>query len=217
MISTLSYDRIYETAVQRFGGDKRLLESSLPKPTSEKVLKERPDGFFLSTMTRRVFQAGMKHSVIDDRWAYFEEVFDGFDVSHCAMLSPDDIERHMHDKGLIRHRRKLASIPKNAAMVLDWRTSHGSAANYLLSFPKHRVVELWIQLMRNGASLGGNSGARFLRMSGVDTFLLTPDNVDVLMRHELISKVPTSQSDWRRTQKCHRHRLWHRHWRRTWR
>lgn len=201
MTNSLSYQRIYDSALMRFGGDKQRLEASLPKPLPVEQLLDTPDSVFLSMMTRRVFQAGMKHSVINDRWPYFEQVFDGFDVYHCAMLSPDDIERLMQDSGLIRHRRKLASIPQNAAMMLAWRKDYDTAAQFLTSYPKHRVVELWIYLKRHGASLGGNSGARFLRMAGVDTFLLTDDNIAALELHGLVTKAPSSQADWRRVQK----------------
>ncbi|RMA78719.1 DNA-3-methyladenine glycosylase I [Umboniibacter marinipuniceus] len=196
-----TYDAIYHRALQRFAGDSNALERSLPLAKSAEQLIEQSDSYYLSQMTRRVFRAGMTHRVVDARWSKFEEVFDGFDLVSCAMISDDDIDRLMTDAQLIRHRKKLSSIPRNAKLLMDWRTEAGSVGSFLAAWPQHRIVELWIRMKRYGAQLGGRSGASFLRMVGKDTFMLSDDVVRELIRYGMVDKAPSSQRDWRLVQR----------------
>ena len=198
---TPSYPVIYDRALHHFGGDKQALEASLPVPRTVAELAQLPDSYYLSMLSRRVFRAGMTHRVVDAKWDNFELIFDQFDLVSCAMLSDDDIDRLMNDRLIIRHRRKLASIPRNAKLLMDWRTEAGSVGAFIGKWPQHRIVELWIRMKRFGAQLGGRSGASFLRMVGKDTFMLSDDVVRELIRYDLIEKVPTSQRDWRLLQR----------------
>ena len=196
-----TYDAIYHRALQRFAGDSKALERNLPVAKNADELKAIADSYYLSQLTRRVFRAGMTHRVVDARWPNFERVFDGFDLVSCAMLSDDDIDRLMTDTQLIRHRKKLSSIPRNAKLLMDWRTESGGVGAFLADWPQHRIVELWIRMKRYGAQLGGRSGASFLRMVGKDTFMLSDDVVRELIRYGLVDKSPTSQRDWRLIQR----------------
>jgi len=196
----VNYQRIYEAALRRFAGDQQALKAAMPVLAGADELRSRSDAWYLSMMSRRVFRAGMKHSVIDQRWDYFDQVFDGFDVRSCAMITPDDIDRYMQDKGLIRHRGKLASIPANAQMILDIREEYGSIGEMLAQWPEHRIVDLWIKLKREGKLLGGRSASAFLRMVGKDSFMLTDDVCLALVRLEVLDREAKSQGDWRRAQ-----------------
>jgi len=196
----ISYQRIYEAALRRLAGDQQALKAAMPVLVDADELRSRSDAWYLSMMTRRVFRAGMKHSVIDKRWDYFETVFDHFDVRTCAMITPDDIDRYMQDKGLIRHRRKLASIPGNAHMVLAIREEYGSMGEMLAQWPEYRIVDLWIKFKREGKLLGGRSASAFLRMVGKDSFILTDDVCRALVRLEILDREAKSQGDWRRAQ-----------------
>lgn len=198
---SLHYNDIYELALRRFGGEKRALEASLPVIKSNEELSQQGDSWYLSQMSRRVFRAGMKHSVIDQRWPYFEETLCGFDIQFCAMLGPDQIDLLMKDAKLIRHRGKLNSIPNNASYFLDIREQGQSFGEYLAQWPSHRIVELWIELKKRGSQMGGRSGASFLRMVGKDTFILSDDVVQMLMAHNIVNKAPTAQRDWRFVQR----------------
>jgi len=66
---------------------------------------------------------------------------------------------------------------------------------WIAAWPSDDIVGLWLALKKGGAQLGGHSGARFLRVIGKDTFLLTDDVVSVLKAEGVVTKMPTAQRD----------------------
>ena len=54
--------------------------------------------------------------------------------------------------------------------------------SYLADWPGDQIVELWFDIAKRFSQMGGNSGPYFLRMAGRDTFILTSDVVDALIR-----------------------------------
>ena len=87
-----SFDSIFQRAAERKGGVEAL-EEILPRPVSDRTLKGRADGAYLAEMSKCVFRSGFVWQIIERKWPGFEEAFDGFDVSSCAMLSDEDLER----------------------------------------------------------------------------------------------------------------------------
>lgn len=149
----------------------------------------------LSTMTLRVFQAGLKHSVVAQKWPQFERHFNHFEPFRCAMISDDELDLAMANRELIRHPGKLRSIRLNAQMVRETSRNHNGFGRFLAQWPGQDIVGLWRFLKKHGCQLGGMSGARFLRLLGKDTFLLTEDVVAVLKAEGVLAKTPTSQRD----------------------
>lgn len=189
-----AFSDILETAVLHKGSLAKI-EASLPKPASAKTLSSQSNAFYLSNMSRRVFQAGLKHSMVNDRWPAFEKALRQFDPMECAMLSDSDIDDLMSNQELIRHLGKMKSIRLNAAMIIDISRQYGSFGQFLAQRPEDNIVGLWLELKKIGAQLGGMSGSRFLRMVGKDTFLLTNDVVAVLKAENIVDKVPSSKRD----------------------
>lgn len=189
-----SFNDIYEIACLHKGGAKNV-ESALPKALSDRSLKNKDDSFYLSNMTRRIFRAGLKHAMVDGKWPEFEKAFNDFDPFFCAMLSDDDIDAAMKNKSIIRHRGKLLSIRKNAQFVIDKSRAYKSFGGYLASWPPEKTVELWWDLKKKAAQMGGHSGSAFLRMVGKDTFLFTRDTVAVLKNEGVIDKEPSAKRD----------------------
>jgi 3-methyladenine DNA glycosylase Tag len=101
------------------------------------------DDRYLSLLTRRIFRAGLKHSLVDAKWPAFEEVFFGFDPEKVVLMSGERLERLMQDARLIRHLGKLRSVPINAQMVLGFQRSHGSFGQLLAEWPTQDIVGLW--------------------------------------------------------------------------
>lgn len=192
---TLNYQNLYNMVRQRFDSD-AAMESYLPVALSCEELRQKGDDRYLSAMSQRVFQAGMKHSVVNDRWAAFEEVFRGFVPEKMVWLGPEQMEAILKDRRIIRHYTKLQTIPRNAQFILDIRKEHGcSFGEFIANWPTEDIVGLWRLLARRGARLGGRSAAGFLRLVGKDTFLLTSDVVARLIAAGVIDREPTSQRD----------------------
>lgn len=195
------FEWIYQHALSR-KGDKKTLESLLPVPRSADELAALPDAFFLSSMSWRVFCAGLNRRMVDAKWPAFEEVFFGFDPQKLVLMSDEMLEKTLQDTRLIRHWGKIKSIRTNAALVLELGKEKGGFGRFLADWPTDSMVELWQLLAKKGAQLGGNSGAYFLRIVGKDTFILTNDVVAALKAQKIVDKKPTSKIDLKVTQEA---------------
>jgi 3-methyladenine DNA glycosylase Tag len=185
---------ILAEAEKHNGGADKLAEI-LPTPKSPAQIADVPDDRYLSTMSLRIFRAGLKHSLVDRRWPAFEEVFHGFDPRRVRAMSDEAMERLLAEKRLIRHWGKLKSVRDNAAAMVRLAEEKGSMGRYLADWPGDQVVALWSDLAKRFAQMGGNSAANFLRMVGKDTFLLTPYVVTALNRWGGFKGEPKSKAD----------------------
>ena len=187
-----SFDSIFQRAAQRKGGA-AALEEILPEPVSDRTLKGRADSFYLAEMSKCVFRSGFVWQIIEAKWPGFEEAFDGFDVSGCAMLSDEDLERLATDERIVRNAKKIQSIRANAQFVSDIRAEHGSFGAFLAGWPREDFVGMWDVLKTRGDRLGGQTGRFFLRFVGWDTPVLSEDVVTALIGQGVIEKAPTSR------------------------
>jgi 3-methyladenine DNA glycosylase Tag len=171
------------------------IEQRYPTVLPGKALESISDAQYLSLITRRVFRAGMKHSVIDSKWPAFEEAFWRFNPQACQLIDDDRFEQLMQNDQLIRHWGKMKTVPINALMVQDLSKEHGGFGRFLAQWPEDDIVGLWLLFKKRGAHLGGDGASRFLRMAGKDTFVLTDDVVRALINAGVVTKKPTSQRD----------------------
>ena len=184
---------ILDAARARIGA--AALEARLPQPTPPQQLAETPDDRYLSQMSRRIFHAGLKHSMVDAKWPAFEEVFHGFDPRRVRAMSDEAMEKLLGDARLIRHWGKLKSVRDNAAAMLEITAEHRGFGRWLAGWPGEDIVGLWEALARRFSQMGGNSGPRFLRMVGKDTFVLTPSVAAALKRWGAINAPPKNRQD----------------------
>ncbi|SMF35018.1 DNA-3-methyladenine glycosylase I [Alteromonadaceae bacterium Bs31] len=196
----ITFAELYQTAILHKGGEENVI-ALLPKVKTAKQLAQKEDAYYLSTMSLRIFRAGLKHSLVDAKWPEFERVFKGFDTHYCAMLSDDDMDELMSNKALIRHLGKMKSVRENAQFVRRVSDERGGFGAWLAAWPVEDVVGLWLALKKQGKQLGGNSGPYFLRMVGRDTFLLTSDVINLMMAHGVVSRAPSSQKDMREVER----------------
>lgn len=193
------FAQIHERALRRTGGEEAL-EAQLPSPKAPRQIAGVADDRYLSEMSRRIFRAGLKHALVDARWPAFEEAFHGFQPGRVTLMSDEELEACMRNKGLIRHWAKISSVRDNAAAMAEVAQEHGSFARWLADWPREDTVGLWDTLARRFSQLGGNSGPYFLRMVGKDTFLLTDDVVTGLQGAGIVEKKPTGKTERRKVQ-----------------
>lgn len=202
-----NFEWIYQHALER-KGDREALEALLPLPISADELVSKPDSYFLSAMTWRIFCAGLNRKMIDNKWPAFEEVFFGFDPQKLVLMSDEMLENTLQDTRLVRHWGKIKSIRTNAAMLLELGREKGGFGRFIAEWPEDKIVDLWLLLAKQGAQLGGNSGAYFLRIVEKDTFILTNDVVAALKAQKIVDKKPTSKRDLNAVQEAFN--AWHR-------
>ena len=114
---------VLERALARAGGPKALEEMS-PSARSARALRALGDDRYLSQMSLRIFRAGLRHAMVDDRWPTFEAVFKGFEPRRVVAFADEDVEKLMGDKRLIRHWGKLRSVRDNAAAIVALGETH---------------------------------------------------------------------------------------------
>src|ERR1700720_3445240 len=136
------FNTILAEAERRNGG-KAGLAAVLPVAKSPAELAAVPDDRYLSTMSLRIFRAGLKHELVDAKWPAFEEVFHRFEPRRVRAMSDEALERLMGDKRLIRHWGKLKSVRENAAAMAKIDEEHGSMGRYIADWPDDKVVALW--------------------------------------------------------------------------
>ncbi|SFP91650.1 DNA-3-methyladenine glycosylase I [Pseudomonas borbori] len=188
------YQWLHEYCLNRFGSAEAL-EARLPQPRSAAELRALGDDRYLSTISLRIFRAGLKHSLVDAKWPVFEQVFFGFDPEKVVLMGAEHLENLMQDARIIRHLGKLKSVPRNAQFVLDVRREKGSFGALIADWPVTDIVGLWRYLAKHGSQLGGLSAPRFLRMVGKDTFIPSDDMVAALKAQHIVDKAPTSLKD----------------------
>ena len=186
-----NFKTIFETAVILHPG--RDIEQRLPAVSSNRELSARDDAWYLSCMSRRIFRAGLRHSMVDAKWPDFERVFFGFDPGNVYAMSDDDLDRLMQDKRLIRHWAKIKSVRSNADVIYQQSAGGQGFGSYLADWPVCDIVTLWDDIRKRFVQMGGQSAPYFLRMAGKDTFILTQDVIRALNRWGVWQGVPTSK------------------------
>ncbi|MBV1908961.1 MAG: DNA-3-methyladenine glycosylase I [Kangiellaceae bacterium] len=189
-----SFERIYDRASSRKGGAKELL-SLLPNKITKRQINSLADREYLAEMTRKVFQSGFIWRVVDNKWTGFEQVFWGFEPAKLELASDEQIEGMAQDKRIIRNFTKVKSVRENAYFVKELSDKHNGFGRFLSSWKADEVTSLWLYLKKNGCRLGGNTGPYFLRVVGIDTFLLTKDIVGYFIAQKLVERHPNSQRD----------------------
>ena len=196
-----NFDEIYAIAADR-KENLEVLVSSWEAPKSKSDLAKTPDDRWLSCMTRCVFQAGFNWKVVENMWPGFEEAFEGFDIGHCLMLNDDDLSRLVSDTRIIRNGQKIKAVIQNAALVSALSTEHGGVGRFFGQWPSDDFIGLLALMKKQGARLGGNTGPYFLRIMGVDSFILSRDVTARLIAEGVVDKPPTSQKDMAATQEA---------------
>ncbi len=179
------FDRIYQRACERKGGEKAL-SLLYTKPLGIQRLKQYRDDDWLEEFTRKIFQSGFYWNVINHKWPGFREVFWDFDIEKLLLMPPDMLERKASDERIVRNFTKVQTIPANALMISEAAAIHGSFANMVAQWPSEDITGLWLYLKKHGARLGGNTGAFALRAMGKDTFLLSRDVEGYLRANDII-------------------------------
>lgn len=80
------------------------------------------------------FQSGLSWLTILRKRENFREAFEGFDFRVLAARPESEIERHLQNAGIIRHRGKIASVYNNARRAVELVDEHGSLAAFFWSF-----------------------------------------------------------------------------------
>ncbi len=80
------------------------------------------------------FQSGLSWLTILRKRENFRSAFAWFDPAVVALFDEADVQRLLHDAGIVRHRGKIEATINNAARTLEMRDEFGSLAAYFWSY-----------------------------------------------------------------------------------
>lgn len=194
------FSELIEQAEARKGG-RNALNRLLSPVLNRQNIADIPDDRFLSMMAKVINQAGFHWGVIEKKWPQFEEAYFRFNVMKLSMISPEQWENYMQDERIVRNWQKISAVKDNVAFVYHESSERGCFAQLIAQWPEDDQVGLMLYLKKQGARLGGNTGQRFLRYMGRDSFILTEDVVLALQNAGLdIADNPSSQRDLKKVQ-----------------
>jgi len=191
-----SFAEIQDRAAARKGGYDVLAMMMPTGLKSSEELEQISGEAILAQMTKSIFQSGFSWKVIDRKWPGFLEAFWGFDLMRCAYISPDELDMLASDKRIVRNGRKIATVPFNAAFILEMEREHGSFASVIANWPAHEYVGLMELLKKRASRLGGSTALYFLRQLGRDGFVLNKDISAALIDAGVVDKTPSSKRDY---------------------
>jgi 3-methyladenine DNA glycosylase Tag len=206
-----SFEEIELLAAEKKGGSEKLAdllaEHNLPKTEAE--LENIGDDRWLAMFTKCLFQAGFSWKVIEQKWPGFEEAFEGFDIARLTFLPDEDFEALTKDTRIVRNGAKIKAVQDNALFLKDLAAEHGSAARFFARYPMEDQIGLMDLMKKRGSRLGGTTGQLALRFMGKESFILTGDVVNALIRENVIEndrmskknqkEIQVAFNDWKAT------------------
>ncbi len=126
---------------------------------------EEDDQLF-ARLILEINQAGLSWTTILNKKDNFFKAYDGFDIDKVARYGPKQIERLLHDAGIIRNRLKVAAAIENAKKIKAIQKEFGSFKKWLdHHHPKSK--EEWVKLFKeNFRFTGGEIVGEFLMSCG---------------------------------------------------
>jgi DNA-3-methyladenine glycosylase I len=85
-------------------------------------------------------QAGLSWKTILMRREGYRKAFKNYDAKKVARMDDSDVERLMHDTGIIRNRLKIKSTISNAQIFLKIQKEFGSFSNYMWSYVHNKPI-----------------------------------------------------------------------------
>ena len=92
------------------------------------------DGRLFEKICLEGFQAGLSWLTILRKRENFRRAFLNFEFERVARFSDTDVERLLHDAGIVRHRGKIAAVVNNARRACDLAAEAGSLAAFFWRF-----------------------------------------------------------------------------------
>jgi DNA-3-methyladenine glycosylase I len=79
----------------------------------------RGDQAIFERLSLEAFQSGLSWLTILRKRENFRKAFAGFDIAAVATFGPDDVQRLLSDKGIVRNRAKVNAVITNARAALE--------------------------------------------------------------------------------------------------
>ncbi len=82
----------------------------------------RGDQAIFERLSLEAFQSGLSWLTILRKRENFRKAFAGFDIASVAAFGPDDVQRLLSDRGIVRNKAKVNAVITNARAALELPT-----------------------------------------------------------------------------------------------
>lgn len=89
------------------------------------------DQEYFNLLARAVFSAGLGPKVVESRWKDMGVAFHDFDPAQVEQMEEADVGRLLGDPAVIRNRRKIEAVVRNARTFLERTKEHTTFHAYL--------------------------------------------------------------------------------------
>ena len=122
---------------------------------------------YFALLARAVFSAGLGPKVVESRWKEMGLAFHGFDPAKVEQMGEQDVTRLLSDPGVIRNRRKIEAVIKNAGVFGEQLDGRPSFHAYLVELGAGSDLDAAAEgLAQVFAHLGRTSALFFLFSAG---------------------------------------------------
>ncbi|RKY52082.1 MAG: DNA-3-methyladenine glycosylase I [Candidatus Neomarinimicrobiota bacterium] len=151
------------------------------------------DNELFGRLVLEINQAGLSWETILKKEANFRKAYDSFDIVKVANYLQSDIERLLHNKGIIRNKLKINAAVYNAQRILELQKEHGSFKAWLnMNHPLS--LDEWVKLFKKTFKFtGGEITNEFLVSTG---YLEGAHDLDCPIYDKIIQEDPM----WNKTQ-----------------
>ena len=98
------------------------------------------DTLHFEFITLEAAQAGLSWYTILKKRDSYKEAFANFCIDTVSKFTQEDEQRLLQDKGIIRHKQKIAASINNAKCFLKIQEEQGSFNNYIWSFVNNKPI-----------------------------------------------------------------------------
>jgi 3-methyladenine DNA glycosylase Tag len=102
-------------------------------PIPERIDAKSLDDY-LEIITKAIFQAGLRWSVIEAKWPAFQKAFENFNTAKVAAFTAKDVDRLANNADIIRSPKKIEGTVKNAQVLMQLEQEFDGFKEYLRSF-----------------------------------------------------------------------------------
>ncbi len=125
------------------------------------------DQEYFNLLARAVFSAGLGPKVVESRWNSMGAAFYDFDPAKVQHMDEAEVGRLLSDPAVIRNRRKIEAVIKNAGLFLERTKKHKGFHAYLGKLGAASDLDATAQeLAQTFAHLGRTSALFFLFSAG---------------------------------------------------
>jgi DNA-3-methyladenine glycosylase I len=125
----------------------------------------RSDKEYFNLLSRAVFSAGLGPKVVESRWPEMTTAFHGFDPAKIRKMEEPDVARLLGDPAVIRNRRKIEAVIKNATAFIERAKEHKSFHGYLTELGASVDLDATAELLSQDFTHLGRTSALFFLFS----------------------------------------------------